>query len=255
MRCPRLKLLWIPALLLYVLGCAHSGGDVPVAERGVSAGANPDYHTVSRGDTLYSIAWRYGMDYRRLAAANNIRAPYTISPGQRISLNYDEGNGGGQKAPSAGQQAATRTAPQTLSRPPSGSAKAAPDTSPKALSGPWLWPAKGKVLEHFSTWGRVNKGIDIGGHIGESVHSTRSGKVVYVGTGLAGYGNLVIVKHNEEYLSAYAHNRRILVREGDWVKAGQSIAEMGSSGNRAMLHFEIRQRGKPVNPEKLLSKR
>ena len=120
----------------------------------------------------------------------------------------------------------------------------------------WKWPSRGKLIGRFSHGERVNKGIDIGGILGEAVRSARSGKVVYAGSGLTGYGKLIIVKHSEDYLSAYAHSNRILVKEGDVVSAGQRIAEMGSSGtNRTMLHFEIRKSGKPVNPLKLLPKR
>jgi lipoprotein NlpD len=120
----------------------------------------------------------------------------------------------------------------------------------------WLWPTDGRVIGRFSDGVRVNKGIDIGGKLGDSVRSTRSGVVVYAGNGLAGYGNLVIIKHDDVYLSAYAHNKTILVREGQTVKAGEKIAEIGSSGSAyPKLHFEIRRDGKPVNPIQLLSKR
>jgi lipoprotein NlpD len=121
---------------------------------------------------------------------------------------------------------------------------------------PWAWPASGKVIETFSTSGRVNKGIDIAGQRGQPIQSTRSGKVVYSGTGIAGYGNLIIIKHDETYLSAYAHSEKVLVKEGDEVKAGQKIAEMGDSGtDRVMLHFEIRREGKPVDPLGFLPRR
>jgi len=117
----------------------------------------------------------------------------------------------------------------------------------------WSWPTKGPVIESFSLSGRINKGIDLAGKNGEPVFAAADGKVVYSGTGLVGYGNLIIIKHNETYLSAYAHNSRLLLKEGDKAKAGQKIAEIGSTGaNRDKLHFEIRRDGKPVNPMKYL---
>lgn len=120
----------------------------------------------------------------------------------------------------------------------------------------WNWPASGPVIERFSITGTVNKGIDLAGRKGEPVLATADGKVVYSGTGLVGYGNLVIIKHNDVYLSAYGHNSRLLVNEGQWVKAGQKIAEIGSTGtNRDKLHFEIRRHGKPVDPLQYLPKR
>ena len=121
---------------------------------------------------------------------------------------------------------------------------------PVFATAQWVWPSKGKVVDSFST---LNKGINIAGSSGEPIVATAAGKVVYSGEGLRGYGNLIIIKHNRIYLSAYAHNKRVNVKEGDWVRQGQKIAEMGSSGaNRVMLHFEIRKAGKPINPMLLL---
>jgi lipoprotein NlpD len=114
----------------------------------------------------------------------------------------------------------------------------------------WLWPAKGKVIDTYST---ANKGINITGNRGAPIYAAAAGKVVYAGDGLRGYGNLIIIKHNSSYLSAYAHNQAIAVQEGDWVKQGQNIATMGSTNaGKVMLHFEIRRAGKPVNPMTLL---
>lgn len=220
---------------------------------------NPGYHTVKRGETLYSIAWKYGLDYRQLAAANGIRYPYTIHAGRRLTLTppaaiaSKPATAPKPKPPSSARSGST--APKPAAKP---TPKPVPKSAPAmpANSDPWAWPANGKVVETFSTSGRVNKGIDIAGQRGQPVQSTRSGKVVYAGTGVAGYGSLIIVKHDETYLSAYAHNDRILVKEGAMVKAGQKIAEMGDSGtDRVMLHFEIRREGKPVNPLGFLPKR
>jgi len=120
----------------------------------------------------------------------------------------------------------------------------------------WKWPTGGPVIETFSTSGQVNKGIDLAGRKGEPVYAAADGKVVFSGPGLVGYGNLIIIKHNSSYLSAYGHNSRLLVKEGQFAKAGQKIAEIGSTGtNRDKLHFEIRRNGKPVNPLQYLPKR
>lgn len=116
----------------------------------------------------------------------------------------------------------------------------------------WVWPARGPLLTGYSSG---NKGIDIGGHYGQPVYAAAAGRVVYAGDGLRGYGNLIIIRHNNEYLSAYAYNSKLFVQEGSWVKTGQKIAEMGSSSSdNAMLHFEIRRRGIPVNPLNILNK-
>jgi lipoprotein NlpD len=117
----------------------------------------------------------------------------------------------------------------------------------------WIWPTKGRIIRKFSIGDQGNKGVDIAGRRGQSVVSSAPGTVVYSGNALRGYGNLVIIKHNDKYLSAYAHNDRLLVKEGQNVKAGQKIATMGSSGtNKVRLHFEIRYQGKPVNPKRYL---
>jgi lipoprotein NlpD len=117
----------------------------------------------------------------------------------------------------------------------------------------WLWPVSGQIVRQFSPQNELSKGIDIAARIGTSIKSSRSGSVVYAGNGLKGYGNLIIVRHDDVYLSAYAHNRKILVKEGHLVKQGQRIAELGSSGTQSpKLHFEIRKHGKPINPLTLL---
>jgi len=125
----------------------------------------------------------------------------------------------------------------------------------RSASG-WSWPANGAVIGLFSSNNSLNKGIDIAGELGQPVFAASDGAVVYAGSGLRGYGELVIIKHNDTYVSAYGHNRRLLVREGQQVKAGQTIAEMGSTGtDRVKLHFEIRRQGKPVDPQQYLPKR
>ena len=213
------------------------------------------YHIVSRGETLYSIAWRYGKDFRQLAATNGIAPPYQIFPGQRLTL--------ASRFVAAAPVAAPKkkyTAPHKPSRPATRTvaktAKSLTPSTPKktvtriSSSGiRWRWPARGKVISSFQARNPLRKGVDIAGEKGDSVLAAANGTVIYAGSALRGYGKLLIVKHNDEYLSAYAHNDKLLVGEGSEVKAGQRIAELGSSGtDRNKLHFEIRHNGQPVDP-------
>lgn len=211
---------------------------------------------VQRGDTLYGIAFRNGIDVRELAAWNGITAPYTIYPGQRLYLYPRRGRvvsvapGARPAAPSTRPPAATpATRPAT---PPS-----PPVSAPPAASGiAWRWPADGALIGRFAAGDPTRQGVDIAGAGGDPVRAAADGTVVYSGSGLVGYGELIIIKHDENWLSAYGHNRRRLVNEGELVKAGQQIAEMGRSGAaRDMLHFEIRYNGKPVDPLLHLPKR
>lgn len=207
----------------------------------------PAAHVVVRGDTLYSIAFRYGLDYRELARWNGIPDPYVIIPGRRIRLS----------APPA--TAAARTA--TVQRPAPRPQAAAPAASPRTQSAPsgngrieWRWPASGALLRSDSPTAR--NGIGISGRQGQPVTAAAPGVVVYSGSGLLGYGRLVIIKHDDTYLSAYAHNERLMVQEGDRVTHAQQIATMGlGNAGRPVLHFEIRKDGKPVNPLDYLPKR
>jgi lipoprotein NlpD len=215
---------------------------------------------VQRGDTLYSIAWDAGLDYRALARWNDISPPYVIHPGQQLRLRPEPGSAARPR---------TATRPQTSTRPgtsiqPKPSPRPAKSPAPQPRRQPepgsmvgesgWIWPAQGPVIRKFSGTS-ANPGIDIGGKAGQIVKSAADGRVVYSGDGLRGYGELIIVKHNEMFLSAYAHNRKLLVQEGDRVRRGQPIAEMGSTGtDRVKLHFEIRKEGKAVNPLQYLPK-
>ena len=197
-------------------------------------------HTVRSGETLYSIAFNAGLDYQTLARWNGIRSPYVIRAGQRLKL-----------VPPARNLSKNTASPakktQTPERKSSTLAKAT------SQSG-WIWPVKGPILKRFSTKSG-NKGIDIGGKNGRGIRAAAGGKVVYAGSGLRGYGKLIIVKHDDVYLSAYAHNSKLLVEDGTAVSKGQQIALMGDTGtDRVKLHFEIRQRGKPVNPLNYLPK-
>ena len=225
-------------------------------------------HVVKPGETLYGIAWRYGRDYRELGNANGISAPWNIKAGQIIRLDRkgripSDTSVASRPAPAPSASAPTRSPPPAAAPARKPAAKPAPSTAPRAPSGHqavgdvrWQWPHAGTVIANFSASGKVNKGIDIAGNPGDAVKAAANGNVVYAGNGLLGYGNLIIVNHNEHYLSAYAHNRKILVQEGEDVKAGQVIAELGSSGtDRPMLHFEIRRNGNPVDPARYLPRR
>lgn len=225
-------------------------------------------HVVKRGETLYSIAWRYGRDYRELGNANGISPPYHIQAGQVLRLDLR----GSVTSP---RQTASNTRPTpttgtgsttsrrsteervTSTRPTRPEASRPASNRSQTVSNiQWRWPHVGTVLAGFSTTGKVNKGLDIAGNAGDQVRAAAAGNVVYAGSGLLGYGNLIIVNHNEHYLSAYAHNRTILVQEGEDVEAGQVIAELGSSGaDRPKLHFEIRKNGNPVDPARYLPPR
>ncbi|MGQ0594354.1 MAG: peptidoglycan DD-metalloendopeptidase family protein [Gammaproteobacteria bacterium] len=219
------------------------------------------YHTVVRGDTLYGIAFRYGQDYRVLARRNGIRAPYRIYPGRRLVLgprNVVEGARPRTATGTPGKKPAVRAhrerpmtrkqAMTTAPRPATGRAAASSDPIR------WQWPAQGRLQAIGAGSGK--QGVDIVGEIGQAIRAAAAGRVVYSGDGLVGYGRLIIIKHDDTYFSAYAHNRRLLVREGIRVSGGQPIAEMGSTGtNQVKLYFEIRRNGKPVPPRDYLPER
>ena len=194
---------------------------------------------VQRGQTVYRIATENGITALDLALWNDIPPPYVIHPGQRLRL-YPQDR---REAPSR----AVATVPPASAGAPSPRPPAAP--VPVASPLAWRWPAEGSVATTFASGDPTRQGIDIAGKPGQPVRAAADGVVVYSGSGLVGYGELVIVKHNDQWLSAYGHNRARLVNEGALVKAGQQIAEMGRSGaSRDMLHFEIRYNGKPVDP-------
>ncbi len=259
-----LRLLTKSSVFLSVLllaACFGGGNYAPVVERQERVSVVPAHHKVTRGDTLYSIAWRYNLDFRGLASTNGIKSPYTIYPNQKIRL-IDSGKSN-TRATSKSQTVTPATQPKSTktttakagnksSRP-----KASASTSLNASTHPfrWRWPSNGKIIRGYTSGSAVHKGIDLKGKLGEPVHAANSGRVVYAGSGLVGYGNLLIIKHNEQYLSAYGHNSRLLVKEGELVKVGQKIAEFGDTGtDKVKLHFEIRRDGKPINPLGLLPK-
>ncbi len=274
----RLPLAMLAACAL--VGCASSPpGGVQVVERGQNQGRAPviqrqpvrnGHYVVQRGDTLYSIAFRFGWDWKALAAHNGLRDPYVIRVGQAIRFdNRPVASSRPVASTPATSPVVTRpvpnrppvavTAPPATqpARPPVTNTPATTPVTPvsRSASG-WSWPTQGAVISRFSSNGSLNKGIDIAGELGQPVLAASDGSVVYAGSGLRGYGELIIIKHSDTYVSAYGHNRRLLVREGQQVKAGQSIAEMGSTGaDRVKLHFEIRRQGKPVDPLQYLPRR
>lgn len=323
-------LLGIAASAALLAGCASRPVQAPVVERAPPAAASPaprppaqarpDTYIIRRGDTMYSIALDHGLDYKELAAWNNLDDPSKVRPGQQLrirppagaqespvtvrpvtspgqvetrplgppaSARTEAGSAAGSQAarPEAAPSGAIKSEPLArklpyspenvalLQRkeapvPPAATPPPAPATAPATPPKPeaagktdadvddedkvdWGRPAQGKVIAGFSE--ASNKGLDIAGKPGDAVIAAAPGRVVYSGSGLRGYGKLVIIKHNKTYLSAYAHNKDILVKEGQSVVKGQKIAEIGSTDtDTPKLHFEIRKLGKPVDPAKYL---
>ncbi len=247
------------------------------------------------GDTLYGISLRAGLNYRDVAAWNNIAEPYTVKIGQRILLRPAEGSIPPDTSIAATKPSDVKPAekkpadvkpievkpvenkpPVAITKPvvttapavePSNPVVSSPATTapekPPVESKPvetnamlWRWPTEGSLIARFVAGDPTQQGINIAGKSGQPVRASIDGTVVYSGAGLVGYGELIIIKHNNEWLSAYAHNRKRLVAEGTKVKTGDVIAEMGRTGTiRDMLHFEIRRNGKPVDPLQYLPKR
>jgi lipoprotein NlpD len=234
---------------------------------GNSVQSSPTSYQVRPGDTMFAIAWRFGWDYKKLAKANGIVSPYTIYVGQKIyfndissnkSISYSAVKRTVKKPDVSAKTTIIKTQPAasiaTYKAPPISKA-----TQEETYKGPssvkWSWPLKGKLIQGFSNKGSAFHGIDLSSTLGKPVKSASSGIIVYAGSGIQGYGKLVVVKHNNTFLSAYAYNSRILVVEGTKVKAGQVIAEVGKGPQLdPRLHFEIRKDGKPVNPLRYLPK-
>lgn len=244
-------------------------------------------YRVREGDTLYSIAFNYGLDWNELARWNGVQRPYTIFPGQALRLAPQPARRTGNTtittrpagtAPRASTRPAdlpepavdttataataetvgepsTRSSAEPPAKEPPASSPASPAPSSPAPSGPlstpktWLWPTDGRVVNRFSSVDPARKGIDIAGDEGQDVLASAAGDVVYSGNGLIGFGELIIIKHSDSMLTAYAHNRVRLVQEGERVAAGHKIAEMGHNHQeQTLLHFELRVDGKPVDP-------
>lgn len=272
---PNIKWLSVLVLSSVLIGCSGSSGKAPVVDRSYAAQQrqyNPvttGQYVVKRGDTLYSIAFRFGWDWKALAARNNIYSPFVIVPGQVVRFSNPGQTNVATKAPVNTRKtpASARTPVVVAAKKPVTVAQTKPVTAAKPVipvtitkqtvaAGNWLWPTDGVLVGMFSSNTSLNKGIDIAGKLGQPIVATANGSVVYAGSGLRGYGELVIIKHNDTFISAYGHNRRLLVNEGQVVKAGQQIAEMGSTGTEQVkVHFEIRRQGKPVDPLQYLPKR
>jgi len=235
----KLRYLGLLCLVFMLSGCG-SNPDVPVIDLSPLDRRNSQY-TVKGGDTLHAISFRTGISYQNLAKWNGISPPYRIYVGDVLNLRASAA----PKQPIAATKAPARP---TQPAAPTLASKPLPAAKLPANVSNWQWPAKGKLTKTFSRK-NAQYGIEIKGSRSSSVVSTAAGQVVYAGNGIKGYGELVIVKHSARYISAYAYNDRILVKEGDRVKAGQQLANMGSTGTRGVkLHFEIRKDGEPVNP-------
>jgi lipoprotein NlpD len=261
------KTIQILIILSLVTGCAGHRPLAPVRDYNQPPSTKVKTHIVAPGETLYSIAWRYSLNYKKLAKANNIGTSYRIYPGQVITLR--------ESSPVPLRPSPTRPSSRDPARSPvkthtevaenqsTGRSKNRTfkvENRSRGASGParirWQWPASGKITRTYAPKPSTHKGIDIAGNLGEPVYAAAAGTVVYSGDGLRGFGNLIIIKHSEQYLSAYAHNHRVLVEEGQRVQLNDKIAEMGATGTDSVkLHFEIRLNGDPVNPLRYLPKR
>lgn len=245
----------IVIILILLQGCAARPYTAPIQDAEPIPKRQINEHVVAPGETLYSIALKYDLDYEKLSRINGLNDEYAIRPGQRIRLDLSAAQAPVSSAAEGPASAWEKIKDGVSDRLIKSTSSESQPSASKARSYQitWQWPLSGKVLEVFSGVDGLNKGIDIRGKLGEPVLAAADGEVVYSGSGLRGYGKLIIVKHSERYLSAYAHNRVIHVREGEKVKAGQEIAEVGFNGtNTAQLHFEIRLDGKPVDPLRYL---
>lgn len=209
-------------------------------------------HTVVRGETLYAIAFRYDTDFRQLAMRNRLRPPYALRVGQVLSLQGISRKVHYSSTPYRKPAAQTKYyQPKPVA--PQPRVIYSPKVNTRSSSG-WLWPVSGRVVTSFIPE-QGKKGINIASKKGEKVHAATNGVVAYAGSGLAGYGNLIIIKHNNEFLTAYGNNSKNLVKEGQSVRAGQIIAEVGIIDRQYWgVHFEIRKSGTPVNPLNYLKK-
>lgn len=264
----------------------------PVKKSYSRGGLTSSQYQVRKGDTLYSIAWAANKDFVDVARKNNLKKPYTIYPGQVLSLNTTSSVTNKPKSQTSSKsntkvaQKSSNTAQKQQVTAKSTPQNSAAQKTEKSLDSnknsaysvttgqqnvnqvihkpkstlpnkvyKWHWPVNGKLIGRFSATEQGNKGIKIAGSRGDIIKAAADGRVVYAGNALRGYGNLVIIKHSDDYLSAYAHADQILVKEKQYVTVGQTVAKMGQTGaNRVMLHFEIRYHGKSVDPLKYLPK-
>lgn len=265
-----LRILFFLVLSLSLISCTQylkSSAKSNSSSSKTSLSKSPKFHRVSKGETLYSIAWNYGYDYRQIALWNDIDFPYLIKPRQEIRLYPSLVRRASQNTRASiskrtltkqqkqiehGRRSTHNRAKRSKSADKTKHDRKRKWTKPSkrkyASKVKWTWPARGKIVHRFSTK-HGKKGLGISGKRGQRIVAAAAGRVVYSGSGLRGYGKLIIIKHNDTYLSAYANNKNILVKEQQKVKSGEHIAAMGSNGaNKTILHFEIRKNGKPVNP-------
>ena len=236
------KVFWALLSAAIISGCAT----VPQTQTRGSTVNAPNYYVVQRGDTLSTIAQRYGLNYRDIAALNQIDSNYVIYVGQRIRLTGPAVNvrsSGTSSAAAIGVSSNPVTPRVTAPSNPSVQAPSAP------VSGAWTRPAKGPVIARYNNALGI-KGVRYSGRLGDPIYAARGGEVIYASNGLQEYGNLVLIRHDDDFISAYAHNQNLMVQEKQQVKQGQQIAQLGSSGaTMPMLEFQIRKNGLPVDPE------
>ncbi len=226
--------------VMLLMGCVSDTARAPVVNGWHQPEAASEGYVVRSGDTLYSIAWAFGLDYRSLAEENHLQPPYAITVGQRLAMTSTPRSSDGV-AVHAGSPVSASTPVSVHSQ------------GQQAFISHWQWPTQGTLGSRFSLSAGGYRGIEIMGRLGQPVNAAVSGEVVYSGSGVKGYGNLIIIKHNDSYLSAYAFNEKRLVSLGQQVKAGQEIALMGrNNAGKTVLYFEIRKNGKPVDPLKYL---
>lgn len=238
-----------------ITGCASKPQVGSSANRYATA---PTYYTVRSGDTLSGIASRYGLNYIKIAEFNDIAPPYRIYVGQSLKLK-GAGNVATQTVktkpvsqPAQIQRQKVNIPTQTATQTNKSTTIVTPIVTENTNAIKWVRPSNGPVLERFNVASNV-KGVRFSGNVGDPVYAAANGQVVYAADGLKEYGNLVLIKHSGGYITAYAHNSKLLVNSGQNVNAGQKIAEMGSTGtNRTMLEFQVRLDGKPINPENIL---
>jgi lipoprotein NlpD len=281
-----MKLFSVSCLVLVLSACSSRESPAPVTTLNDIKNYYKKYpkgepgagHMVQSGDTLYSIAFRAGLDYRELAQLNNISPPYRIFVGQYLRIDNKKYTSTRDEQRVSSVKV-SKSVPSTVKNPSQSQAKltsankavarnnqtgyvrkqavkenaTSTENSVSSSKVRWAWPVRGPILAGFSNAEHGNKGLDIGGKAGTPIKAAAAGEVVYAGNALRGYGNLVIIRHNDDFLSAYAHNRKLLVKERDTVASGQTIAEMGNTDATSVrLHFEIRFRGKSVDPKRYL---
>ena len=266
-------------LLACLVSACRTGWEPEEDRRGAQSGyqlTRDGHYRVRRGDSLHVIAFNFGLDWRDIASWNHIRAPYLIYPDQELRLIPPPGHvaatvkpkTGGTAIPSkpppatstkAADNRSSGTTTTALKQPQASTKSSPPQTSGSGTStapSKWQWPTNGKITSTYKANDSSRNGINISGKEGQAIIAAASGEVVYSGSGLIGYGELIIIKHSESLLSAYAHNSKRLVAEGQKVQSGAKIAEMGRNDrNQARLHFEIRVDGKPRDPLSYLPRR